>query len=217
VRGCADRQHGGGKLLLKAFIPERLNVETSSFFIIAVLLAMGDARNCFLLFLACLIHESGHLLCAGLCQRRIKELSISASGAKISLAGNLGSYKKDIAIALSGSAANFFTCVMMRLFIGEFTKAQVFFFFCNLLLGLCNLICAGDLDGAVATESVLYYCLEADVAARAFGILQGIGAFLLLALGMGVMALTGGNFSVLFLWLGILIKNKKDRKSGLFR
>ena len=146
--------------MLKAFIPERLRIEASSLFIILSLLAVGDVLNCLLLFLACFIHESGHLVCAGLCQRRIKELSISASGAKISLAGNLGSYKKDIAIALSGSAANFLTCILMRALPLGFGKGEVFFFFCNLLLGLLNLVCVGELDGTVLAESALYSAFE---------------------------------------------------------
>lgn len=203
--------------MLRSFLPERVVFEPSCAFIVLALLAMGDAYSCLLFFLACFIHECGHLLCSGLCRRRIRSLSLSASGAKIALAGNLGSYKKDIAVALSGSAANFLTCVLMRAFLPVFGKAEVFFFFSNLLLGAVNLLWVGELDGAVALESALCAFFDPIKAEGLMRITGALGIVILLLLGVGVMVITGGNFSLLLLWLGIMAKNKKDRQSGLFR
>jgi len=78
-----------------------------SFFAVAALVAVrGGALYFLLLFLACLLHELGHLAMLLLFHRHVQTVSLCGAGALFVPSAVCGAYWQDILVSLAGPAVN---------------------------------------------------------------------------------------------------------------
>lgn len=78
-----------------------------SFFAVAALVAVrGGALYFLLLFLACLLHELGHLAMLLLFHRHVQTVSLCGAGALFVPSAACGAYWQDILVSLAGPAVN---------------------------------------------------------------------------------------------------------------
>ncbi len=126
-----------------------------SFLFTAVLafLLFYDGRGASLSGLgAAACHEAGHLAAMGWVKSRPKELRFTPFGVELVRAGEEGgSYRQDMAVSLSGPAANLLLCALCFLL----GWRDSLFFQGNLLLAAMNLLPIESLDGGQAMYSAL--------------------------------------------------------------
>lgn len=112
--------------------------------------------ECFLFLLSVLLHESGHFLLLYYSGYRNTTFSLLPGGAQIAIDTTFLPYKKEIAVYLAGPLFNALGMTFSFLLLREnFTFPLLYFFFCNALLCLINLIPVKGLDGYQALYSFL--------------------------------------------------------------
>lgn len=153
----------------------------------------------FLLFLAMLCHEGGHLLCLYACGKRRVRMTLSAFGAEIYYAPALLSLKQELLVALGGVGINLVSAVMLLLFgVGQ---SCLYFAVASLTLATLNLLPIKGLDGGRALDAVL---LRFFVPERAYRLQKCISfsfIFPLFVLSVCVLVQSGFNFSLLLFTL----------------
>ena len=88
-----------------------------SFFAVAALVAVrGGALYFLLLFLACLLHELGHLAMLLLFHRHVQTVSLCGAGALFVPSAACGAYWQDILVSLYGLTAFAVSPVSFRIF-----------------------------------------------------------------------------------------------------
>ena len=201
----------GGRL----FLPRRVCWEPWGVLLSGVLLWMSAGSCLWLLLLAALIHEAGHLLCAGLLACPVACLHLGLMGARLELERSLESYPREAAVALSGAAANLLAAIpaffAVRAGGGE---GSLFFLFANLALGAINLLPAEGLDGGLLLYALAAQCADPFTAYRLLR-LGTLGSLALTAAGsLWLFRISGRNLSVLVLCAGLLLRlwGKKEKR-----
>ena len=125
-----------------------------SFFAVAALVAVrGGALYFLLLFLACLLHELGHLAMLLLFHRHVQTVSLCGAGALFVPSAACGAYWQDILVSLAGPAVNL---LLGTAFLwGDRGSVSGML---HLGLGLFNLLPYARLDGGAVCRSVLSVC-----------------------------------------------------------
>ena len=122
------------------------------FFAAAALFCLIDTQGLALCtFCSCIIHETGHIIAAVLCNVKIEKIIFGFGGIKMVSECKIKSLRTDIFILLSGPLFNF--------------AAAFFYFYCecysawsvNLILGAFNLLLFSGLDGGAIAEKILVY------------------------------------------------------------
>ncbi len=161
-----------------------------------------------------LLHESGHLFCIRLFGYKCQGLSFSLLGAKIRLSDPFIPYKKEIFIYLSGPLLNLFACIpTLFLLRAHFTREGVFFFFCNILLALFNLLPLPGLDGEGALCALLSLFLAPDRRDEKMRKIRSLFLFLLFLFSLYLL-FTAKNPSLFILSLG-LGENKQKKATKI--
>ena len=129
----------------------KLKIHPSFVLIFLCLLAQDNQKMALSVLICMAIHEMGHIMLFLAFKVKIKEISLGATGATITPATSLTSYKKEIAIAIGGPFLNLGTLALVypsihiyevRLFgINEYIA--IF----SLMFALINLMPIKDLDG----------------------------------------------------------------------
>ena len=132
----------------------------------------------FLTLAAILIHETGHIMGAMLVKVPLGGFRLVPCEARLALAGNLLSYKKELFISAAGPVFNLLSFAVAHHFgatvLGE--GALSFFATVSAALALLNLLPIGDFDGGR-----ILYCLSAPIVGlRAAAILCRVLSFLAL-------------------------------------
>ncbi len=182
---------------------------SQAFVLIPFLLLFWQCRpfEILLFLLAAALHELGHLL-AMLCLRcRPAKFSFSIGGAKIETDAPLLSYRREIVLFLSGPLANLLGCAAAFLWIRtQLSEPSLYFFFCNTLFCLINLIPIRGLDGERALSAFLSLYWEVGwVFWFSFWISR---LFLLSLLGLGLfLFIEVKNGSLLLLAFSLLLED----------
>ncbi len=188
------------------FLPRRLEWDPPGVALSVLLLWMNGGGYLGLLLLAALIHEGGHLVCAGLLRRPVAVLRLGLMGARLLPCGALGDYSSEAAVAFWGAGANFLAAIpaFFAIRLGG-REAAIFFFFSNLFLGLSNLLPAEGLDGGVILYALAAKHRDADTAHRLLRWTTLLSLAVAAVFSLWVLRLTGRNLSVLVLCLGLLL------------
>lgn len=192
----------------------KLSAEPSLIFPLILLFWGNSIQEIFLFLSAVALHEAGHLLCLIAFGHRPKAIRFSLVGANMEAECALLAYRKEIFLFLSGPFFNFLGCVASFFLIRmEFREEFLFFFFCNAILGLFNLLPLPGLDGYGAIFSALCLLLEMDSALR---ILRAISrAFLLITFFASIFLLANKqNPSLLIFLFYLVLKETKNEKTA---
>lgn len=120
-----------------------------------------------LFLVAVAIHESGHLAMLFYFKVPIKSFALTPFGAHILTEDPYLSYRKEIAVFLSGPLAGIAAAMGLIPFIRmHLSSAVLYFFFCNLFLSAVNLLPASSLDGGGALFSFLCLVCREETARR---------------------------------------------------
>ena len=149
-------------------------------------------------FSAILVHELSHILCLFGLGATIKKVSVYPFGIDINADTRRLSYKKELVVALSGSAANLLFALLGSAIFNHIPRpGLLFFILCHLSLGLFNLLPITLFDGGKALRLILYDRLEIDTAFRAAFLCDLIFSVTLLCLCSHFVILSGFNLSVI--------------------
>lgn len=180
----------------------RIVVEPSFLITLAVFFIGGDMIYTVIMLLSALIHEVGHLTALKIFGVRVKTLVLGLFGGTLMLEKKLISYKKDIAVALSGSLFNLLaSAVLFFLIRSDFSEHLFFFFLANLFYALFNLLPIATLDGGRALISLLLIKKEPYDAERLVGYVSRITLFLLAVSGLYLVSEFSFNVSLFVLLL----------------
>ena len=179
-----------------------------SIFLIPFLILFWHCRpfEILLFLLAATLHESGHLLTMHCLHCRPAKFTLSPAGAKIETDAPLLSYRREILLFLSGPFANLLGCVGAFFWIRmHLSEPALYFFFCNFLLALLNLIPIRGLDGERSLSAFLSLFWEPGTV---FWFSFWVSRFFLLFLwGLGVfLFMKIKNSSLLLLTVSLLLE-----------
>ncbi len=191
-----------------------ISVSPSFFFPLAFLFWKSPPREIFLFLLSIFLHEGSHLLTISLLGEKAENISLSVTGASIRLSSRYVSYRKEILLYLAGPLGNLLGMALSLFLLRiEFTKEGMFFFFCNALLAIFNLLPVRGLDGERALFAFL--CLLIDMEkAQFFCLLISRCTLLVLFLFSLHLFLREENPSLIFLVLSLLAES--GQRKALF-
>lgn len=162
--------------------------------VLAVLCLSG--QNFSLYFLACLVHELGHLFCMALLGVRPACITFGAGGILITpRRDRLLPLQKELLILLSGAAVNFLLSALFRQI--SLTGAAAVQF----LVGVWNLLPASSLDGGAVLRCTAEHLTRGKGAQRIIGPLSGV-IFLFLAFICWKYRIGGALLCAVFVWFG---------------
>ena len=155
-------------------------------------------------FLACAVHEVGHLLAIRALGGRVEELRLTGLGA-VMVSGRVLSYREECLVALAGPVASFLLTLGLAPFCP--TLAGV-----SLVLGLFNFLPLSPLDGGRILGVAVSQMAGPD---RGEGVCRLVSRFLAFALAaLGLWVLTqGGSFTLLLFGTSFFVSG--DRTGSL--
>lgn len=169
----------------------------SPFAVFLFILSQGLVSS-LIFFSAILVHEISHILCLFYLGATVKKISVYPFGIDINADTRRLSYKKELVVSLSGSAANLlFVLLGSAVFNFVPRPGLLFFVLCHLSLGLFNLLPITLFDGGKALRLILYDRLEIDTAFRASFLCDLFFSVILLFLCTYLILLSGFNLSVI--------------------
>ena len=185
----------------------RLRLRVSAFALPGALLLIyceGLLPFC-ILFLSCLLHEFGHLAAICICKCRYRRMDILPMGALIVCPEGMP-YKKELAVALAGSAASALGCAAALAFFAAFGSVSALYAFAvGAVLCLFNLMPAKRLDGGKALLNYLLMHKEKDTAERICSAVSSVVFVLLFALAAAVYFALDGNAGVMLMLTLLLL------------
>ncbi|MBQ3865791.1 MAG: M50 family metallopeptidase [Clostridia bacterium] len=183
----------------------RCDVSPGFFFLLGALFLWAGAEQTLILLLAALLHEAGHLAVGRLLGARLRRLRLGFFGWEADLERERLSYRREAMLDLAGplfsllGAAGAFLLIRLSP-----SRSRFFFFFCNGVFALLQLLPAPELDGGRALTALLSLSRERERAERA---VRRCGRVVKAALAAGgAWALFSlGNPSPLLFFLGALL------------
>ena len=183
------------------------------FFLLFLFLFSSENKGEPLLFLlAVLLHESGHLFAIFFFGYPLDCLILTPVGAKICFHQPWIPYRREIRLYLCGPFANFLGCAVALIWVRiRMSREGLFFFFCNLLLALLNLLPIRGLDGERALFA--FICLKGEEG-TAYRVGTAVSLALLALLTMGGIFLwqREQNPTLLFFSLSLLGEHLPKRQ-----
>lgn len=152
----------------------------------------------FLVLVAILLHEMGHLFFLFLFSAPQVQMIFSAFGAEMNYNGCFLSHKQQICLSLGGVAVNLLTALICLLLRNLYTE---FLMVCSLCLALLNLLPIKGLDGGGALEAFLLCKMELSQAILFLRRISLLFLCLLFGLSLVLLAASGFNFSLLLFTL----------------
>ena len=187
---------------------KHLEISSGFLVLLAALIYFGAGDMPLLAFLACALHELGHLLVIVAMGGRVEKFRLTIVGAEMQLDGRLPlSYPKELCCTLAGPMAN-----LGMAFLASALNLPLWAGM-NLVLGCFHLLPILPLDGGRAFAFLCCLFSGADWAARWSARLGRFLSVLLLGAGVVLSIATGGNITLLV--LGLWIFNAFGREKGL--
>jgi len=169
---------------------------------------------CLFLFSA-LLHEAGHVFAIRSLGYRAGGMHLFPAGAVLSVKADLIPYRRQLLLYLAGPFANFLCCGFALFLIRiHMTKDLLYFFFCNALLGLFNLLPVRGLDGERALSALFsQFASEEESVLRKSGAISAITLFLLFVSG-AFLFWKSRNPSLLLLCFFLLLEQTDKKKTS---
>lgn len=101
-----------------------------------------------ILFIAALIHESGHIIVSNVTNLKMRSMKFDIFGASLITENNMSSYSDEVMVAIAGPLLNFLTS-MPLLFIPSVRRSSYceLFLYSSLFLAIINILPIRDFDG----------------------------------------------------------------------
>ncbi len=175
---------------------------TGMWFVAAGWTLLNGIRDALPMLAAAFLHEAGHYLACRLCRVPVRWFRPAVTGAVIGYDGSALSYGREIAVAAGGPLVNLL-CAVFSLFCRG--RSFTLFGISSLGLALFNLLPHRRLDGGVILHAFLCAVWGADPAARITEITSFCGTVLLWMCAVLVQLRCGGNLSLFFISLYLLV------------
>ncbi len=176
---------------------DRISVSIFSVFALAIVLVTDFSVFTVIFLSAVVLHEISHLVLLRLFGVNILKLSIYPFGIDIECDMRKLDYGKELICILSGSFSNLLFAFVGRVLFIPFPSEKVLFFvFCNLFLGLCNLIPVSVFDGGRALFIIIDWIFLPDTAYYIEKVLDILGFILSFFLLFLVLSGNGFNLSL---------------------
>lgn len=113
---------------------------------VTLTLILDESGMCAVAFFCCLVHEAGHIICLLILGEKPALIELSFYGIKLERRNASMSSGEEIAVYISGPAANFVFCILF-FSLGIFSESLKTAGFISLFVGIFNLIPCRPLDG----------------------------------------------------------------------
>jgi len=190
-----------------------LKIVISPSFIITLLslFLTSEVKFVLMMLFSAFVHEVGHIVTLKLFRVRIKSLELGLFGGTINLERKLISYKKEIAVSLSGSFVNLIFALIFFFILRQGFDTDIFFLFLsNLFYALFNLLPITNLDGGNALLSLLSMKKELYDAEKQASIISKITLFLLALGGVNLVLISGFNVSLFIIVLLLYAESSEN-------
>ena len=190
----------------------RLKIDTLTFILLFVSLVYTPFKDTLPVLGAITIHEISHIISARLMRIEIKEVELNILGAKIHTKNSLFSYRMEVFLALSGPLINLllFTIIIISQSLwGNDSIKQ--FAFCNLALGLLNLLPVEGFDGGRIINGLLSRFLSPRTVLSISHFLSFVVIFLLWLFSVYFLLRTGTSIA-LFIFCAALFSKMINRE-----
>lgn len=168
----------------------------------AVWTVLNGIRDALPVLLAAFLHECGHYLACRLLRVPVRFFRPTVTGAVIGYDGAVLSYGREIAVAAGGPLVNLLSaCLVLRCQGRFFAMLGV----SSLGLALFNLVPHRRLDGGVILHALLCALWDAEHAVRVTNVLSFCGTVFLWMCAAVVQLRCGGNLSLFFVSLYLLL------------
>lgn len=176
----------------------KITLQFGFFAVPALVLCLGGGTYFLPSVLACVLHESGHILMAALCGIPVKEICFGMFG--IHMMGEMQkvSYLRRAAVSLAGPLMGLIGFFVFLPLPPAYSTMQ-------LILFVFHILPAVPLDGGTAMYCALCCVMSKESAQRWSIGISGVLAFLLGVLGFSVLLHTKGNFTLLAAAVYIMI------------
>ena len=166
------------------------------FFAVVTLFFMLE-RQIFLWYIALpmLTHELGHLIAMALCRVKVTEIHLTPVSVSMVTASKVLSYRRELAIAAGGIAANLLLALFLRLYLFQSMRVMLMIA-SNLAVAAFNLLPVGNLDGGRIAAILCARYLSPDKA-RAISLLVSFAVLVPLSAMSAFLLLRGSeNFTL---------------------
>lgn len=170
------------------------------------LMSISVSPSPFLLILAYLVHELGHIFFAKLMGADILKISGGVFHLSISYDTKGISYLKEAVVCSGGIIFNLITAISVYLINTSNSDTLSTFFVFNLSLALMNLYPVSILDGGGLLKSLILWKTRGDVAEKLIKWTSFFFAILLWLLSIYIQIIFSSNVSLLFISIFLLIQ-----------
>ena len=177
---------------------------------VLVLSVVRGAGYLFLVALAVLIHELGHIAAARLLHVPLVKGKGSFFGFSLKFDFSASSYFKEFAVCAAGALSNLAACVPAFLIFKDRGAYFVFFIFSDLSLALFNLLPISPLDGSGMLRSLLSLVVKGSTAERITSITSALFSLAFFVFCVFVQMKIGVNFSLMFISVYLLYNTIKN-------
>ena len=153
----------------------KISFDFGFFTVMALLFLVNPYGLAVSIICACIIHESGHIVTAVLCNVSIKEIGFRVGGIRIRTAGRINTFSGDMLILLSGPLLNILFSLVYYLN-GNYAAFSV-----NIIMGAYNLLPFSGLDGgAILAEVLNHKGIFSTIVLKTGAVITALGIALLL-------------------------------------
>lgn len=174
------------------------------------MLLLGEGRELVAVtLLAALLHETGHVVAARLLHLPLRELRLSALGARLVLKGSLLSYGEEWALCAAGPIFSLMGAAIAMLLRTAFPSAELFAMV-SLFLGVLNLLPIRSFDGGRMADALLHRLLPERWADGILNASSFLCLFLLWASAVYLLLKAGEGISLLCFSMSLLCRFFED-------
>lgn len=184
----------------------RINILTIVLFIFCFF--SGHLRTLLVTYSVMLCHETAHMLAALAIGLRVSDMTFYPFGVNLKLKNKMVySIADEIILYLSGPLFNVFAALVSMTIYKYFPSEMLkFFYMCNIMLFVMNMLPALPLDGGIILKKCLMYRFGNRHAKRIMRIVSVVISCAVTVLGIYVIYITKMNFSI-FLFAMLMIGN----------
>ena len=180
--------------------------KTGALTVLITTLTLGTSPHPFLLILAYLVHEIGHLAFAKVAGAKINKFKIGPMRLSLTYDCSCLTYKREMLVEAGGILANLVFALLLFLFGAQSTPGGAFFITCNISLAIMNLYPVSILDGGGLLKSLLFMILAGDVAEKVSKAVSFASAILMWIVAVYLQIVFAQGFSLFFISVILLVE-----------